>query len=123
MNELFPLPAGTAFFPATGKFVDGGPGAGLRSFRACALFLVAGLDVFRLAFLLAGVTGFIALRHGCANLLIGAGRRVCARSRRIDGWRRVCVPNRRTAGCGCIGDCTGCAARNAHARVGGLRVG
>ena len=68
MNELFPLPAGTAFFPATGEFVDGGPGAGLRSFRACALFLVAGLDVCRLTFLLVSVTGFIALRHGYSLL-------------------------------------------------------
>jgi len=64
MDKSIRFPAGAAFFPAPGKFVDGGPGTGFRSFRAGALLLVSGLNVFRLTLLLVRVTGFITLRHG-----------------------------------------------------------
>jgi hypothetical protein len=58
------LPAGAAFFATAGEFVYGGSSPRFRSFHAGATLLVAGFEVGRLPFLFAGVTGFIALRHG-----------------------------------------------------------
>ena len=46
-----------------------GPSPCFRCFRADTLFLVAGFDVFRLTLLFVSITGFIALRHGCALLV------------------------------------------------------
>ena len=54
---------GAAFFTTAGEFVDGGPSPRFRGFGADTFFLVAGLDVCRLTFLLVSVTGFIALGH------------------------------------------------------------
>lgn len=55
--------ARTSLFSAAGHFVNGRPRAALGFFAAEAARLVAFLDEFGLAFLFAGVTGFITLRH------------------------------------------------------------
>jgi hypothetical protein len=57
------LPAGAALLAAPVQFVYGGPSPRFRRFRADALFLVTGFDVFRLTLLFISVAGFIALRH------------------------------------------------------------
>jgi hypothetical protein len=55
--------AGAAFLAAARFLVDGRPGAPLGFAFRHAAFLVALLDMARLALLLAGVTRFAALRH------------------------------------------------------------
>ena len=68
------LPAGAALFAAAGEFVHGGPSPRFGGFRADTLFLVAGLDVFRLTLLFVSVAGFIALGHWWFFLLGGTPR-------------------------------------------------
>ena len=69
------FPAGAAFLAAAGKFVHRGPSARLGGFHTVAALLITGFDVGRLALLLVGVTGFIALGHG-GNF----GLAICGRS-------------------------------------------
>jgi hypothetical protein len=60
---LIVLPTGTIFSSAAGGFIDRGPGAPFRFFDAEAAVFVTVLNVFRHAFLLGRVTGFIAAWH------------------------------------------------------------
>ncbi len=64
--------AGTALFSAAGHFIYGRPRASLGFFGAQAARFVAFFYVFGLAFLFAGITGFITLWHNrnfvCLNL-------------------------------------------------------
>ena len=57
------LSAGTALFAAARELVDGGPSPLLCGFFPKAPFLVAFLDMLRLAFLFVGITGFVTAWH------------------------------------------------------------
>ena len=63
-NPFGIFPAGAAFLAAAGKFIHSGPSPRFRSFHTGAALFVAGFNMGRLALLLVGVAGFIALGHG-----------------------------------------------------------
>src|SRR6266478_7689678 len=83
-----------ALVAAAGLLVDGRPCAPLGFLLADAAMLVSFLDVFGLAFLLVGVAGFIAARHGCLPSMVRLPK-LETRKRRGGFRQSSCRPMRR----------------------------